>query len=251
MKYKHFDDILPNHRTDFAMLYFAAYRSLRELEATIRRTNGGESTCRQAWLLRRIQNKFVQMIARLKATQRKFETATIMGKKNARGPNSITIQRNNRRRYRSDTEHSGRTQYETLIRYRANLPRQHTIPIDSDNKRQHKNQDYRVIPNMPSLNLSSAYTISAKLLQNLDRSRKSFYDSLNCYNLRTMAQYKRQYNQLPPHDHQPNHCNVFRNTGKLQQPNRAFFASNPAKTYILTEHHGYIYNQADFVRVFA
>jgi len=69
MKYTHFDDILPNHRTDFVMLYFAACRSLRELQAAIRRTNGGKLTCRQAWLLRRIQNKFVQMVARLKAAQ--------------------------------------------------------------------------------------------------------------------------------------------------------------------------------------
>ena len=70
MKYTHFDDILPNHRTDFVMLYFAACRSLRELQAAIRRTNGGKLTCRQAWLLRRIQNKFVQMVARHKACQR-------------------------------------------------------------------------------------------------------------------------------------------------------------------------------------
>ena len=69
MKYTHFDDILPNHRTDFVMLYFAACRSLRELQAAIRRTNGGKLTCRQAWLLRRIQNKFVQMVARHKACQ--------------------------------------------------------------------------------------------------------------------------------------------------------------------------------------
>ena len=81
MKYTHFDDICPNHRTDFVMLYFAACRSLRELQAAIRRTNGGKLTCRQAWLLRRIQNKFVQMVARIKATQRKFEIAAIMGKK--------------------------------------------------------------------------------------------------------------------------------------------------------------------------
>ena len=29
MKYMHFDDIAPKRRTDFAMLYFAACRSLR------------------------------------------------------------------------------------------------------------------------------------------------------------------------------------------------------------------------------
>ena len=67
MKYTHFDDILPNHRTDFVMLYFAACRSLRELEVAIRRTNGGKLTCRQAWPLRRIQYKFVQIVACHKA----------------------------------------------------------------------------------------------------------------------------------------------------------------------------------------
>jgi len=67
MKYTHFDDILPNHRTDFVMLYFVTYRSLRELQAAIRRTNGGKLTCRQAWLLRRIQYKFVQIVAYHKA----------------------------------------------------------------------------------------------------------------------------------------------------------------------------------------
>lgn len=49
MKYKHFDDINPSNKTDFIMLYFAACRSLRELEAAIRRTNDGNLTCRQAW----------------------------------------------------------------------------------------------------------------------------------------------------------------------------------------------------------
>ena len=87
MKYTHFDDILPNHRTEFVMLYFAACRSLRELEAAIRRTNGGKLNCRQAWLLRRIQNKFVQMVARLKATQRN-ETQNIP---NAKYPTGIVI----------------------------------------------------------------------------------------------------------------------------------------------------------------
>ena len=94
MKYTHFDDILPNHRTDFIMLYFAACRSLHELEAAIRRTNNGNLTCRQAWLLRRIQNKFVQMVARLKATQRnempnipnaKYPTGIIIDLKSPQG----------------------------------------------------------------------------------------------------------------------------------------------------------------------
>ena len=71
MKYKHFDDIEPNNKTDFIMLYFAACRSLRELEAAIRRTNGGKLTCRQAWLLRRIQRKLSQMAALWKSFIRK------------------------------------------------------------------------------------------------------------------------------------------------------------------------------------
>ena len=87
MKYTHFDDIRPNHRTDLVMLYFAACRSLRELQAAIRRTNGGKLTCRQAWLLRRIQNKFVQMVARYKACQRN-ETPMIP---NAKYPTGIVI----------------------------------------------------------------------------------------------------------------------------------------------------------------
>ena len=87
MKYTHFDDILPNHRTDFVMLYFAACRSLRELQAAIRRTNGGKLTCRQAWLLRRIQYKFAQMVARLKADQRN----EIPNIPNAKYPTGIII----------------------------------------------------------------------------------------------------------------------------------------------------------------
>ena len=69
MKYTHFDDILPNHRTDFVMLYFAACRSLHELQAAIRRTNGGKLNCRQAWLLRRIQYKLTQMASKWKNIQ--------------------------------------------------------------------------------------------------------------------------------------------------------------------------------------
>ena len=70
MKYKHFDDIEPNNKTDFTMLYLAACRSLRELEAAIRRTNDGKLTCRQTWSLHRIQRKLSQMAARHKAYQR-------------------------------------------------------------------------------------------------------------------------------------------------------------------------------------
>ena len=87
MKYTHFDDILPNHSTDFVMLYFAACRFLRELQAAIRRTNGGKLTCRQAWLLRRIQYKFVQVVAHHKAHQRNDISAI----PNAKYPTGIVI----------------------------------------------------------------------------------------------------------------------------------------------------------------
>lgn len=57
MKYKHFDDIETNYKTDFIMLCFAACRSLHVLETAIRRTNGGKLTYRQACLVRRIQHE--------------------------------------------------------------------------------------------------------------------------------------------------------------------------------------------------
>lgn len=63
MKYKHFREIEPSNKTDFIMLYFAACRSLHELENAIRRTNNGNLTCRQTWLLRRLQRKLFQMAA--------------------------------------------------------------------------------------------------------------------------------------------------------------------------------------------
>lgn len=44
MKYKHFREIEPSNKTDFTMLYFAACRALRELEAAIRRTNDGPAS---------------------------------------------------------------------------------------------------------------------------------------------------------------------------------------------------------------
>ena len=63
MKYKHFREVELSNKTDFIMLYFAACRSSHELENVIRRTNNGNLTCRQTWLLRRIQRKLMQMVA--------------------------------------------------------------------------------------------------------------------------------------------------------------------------------------------
>ena len=70
-----------------AIAQILSHRFLRELQTVIRRTNGSKLTCRQAWLLRRIQNKFVQMAARLKATQRN----DISNIPNAKYPTGIVI----------------------------------------------------------------------------------------------------------------------------------------------------------------
>lgn len=67
MKYRHFNDIMPNNRTEFAMLYFAAIRTMRKLEATIRKTTNGRLTGRQAGLLSHVQRKLIQMIAAWKS----------------------------------------------------------------------------------------------------------------------------------------------------------------------------------------
>lgn len=69
MKYKHFDDIAPNNRTEFAMLYFATMRTMRKLEAAIRKTNNGRLTGRQAGLLLHLQHKLMQMAANHKTPQ--------------------------------------------------------------------------------------------------------------------------------------------------------------------------------------
>lgn len=73
MKYTHFDDITPNNRTEFAMLYFAAMRTMRKLETAIRKTNDGHLTGRQAGLLFHIQRKLPKMVAAWKSQQNKYK----------------------------------------------------------------------------------------------------------------------------------------------------------------------------------
>jgi len=63
MKYKHFREIEPSNKTDFIMLYFAACRSLRELESNVRYRQNGNLTCKQAWLFHRLYRKLFQMAA--------------------------------------------------------------------------------------------------------------------------------------------------------------------------------------------
>lgn len=87
MKYTHFDDITPNNRTEFAMLYFAAMRTMRKLEAAIRKTNDGHLTGRQAGLLLHLQRKFTQMSANYKASQCKDASA----RPGAKYPTGIVI----------------------------------------------------------------------------------------------------------------------------------------------------------------
>lgn len=87
MKYTHFDDIAPNNRTEFAMLYFAAGRIMQKLEFAIRTTNGGQLTGRQAWLLQRLQHNLVQMAANYKTHQHR-DTNALSG---AKYPTGIVI----------------------------------------------------------------------------------------------------------------------------------------------------------------
>lgn len=72
MKYKHFREIEPSNKTDFIMLYFAACRSLRELESNVRYRQNGNLTCKQAWLFRRLYHKLSQMAALWKNAPRKI-----------------------------------------------------------------------------------------------------------------------------------------------------------------------------------
>lgn len=63
MKYKHFREIEPSNKTDFIMLYFAACRSLRELESNVRYKQNGNLTCKQIWLFHRLYHNLFQMAA--------------------------------------------------------------------------------------------------------------------------------------------------------------------------------------------
>ena len=56
MNYTNFQDIKPNKRMEFVMLYFAAMRTMRKLEATIRKTNDS-LTGRRPTLLLHLQRK--------------------------------------------------------------------------------------------------------------------------------------------------------------------------------------------------
>jgi len=63
MKYTHFDNIANNNRTEFAMLYFVAMRTMRKLETASVKTIIGL----QARLLPHFHRKLTQMVARHKA----------------------------------------------------------------------------------------------------------------------------------------------------------------------------------------
>lgn len=86
MKYTHFDDIAPNNRTEFAMLYFATMRTMRKLEAAIRKTNNGRLTGRQAGLLLHLQHKLEQMVANHKTCSgAKYPTGIVIDLKGPQG----------------------------------------------------------------------------------------------------------------------------------------------------------------------
>jgi len=87
MKCPDFSEIAPNDTTNFAMLYYAAMRTMRKLEVSIRKTNDGRLTGRQAGLLLHLQRKLEQMSARHKSTQR----MDICAHSGARYPTDIVI----------------------------------------------------------------------------------------------------------------------------------------------------------------
>ena len=68
MKYKHFREIEPSNKTDFIMLYFAACRTLKKVEADVRRQQNGQLTATQFRCIRHIQRKLTQMAALWKMT---------------------------------------------------------------------------------------------------------------------------------------------------------------------------------------
>ena len=71
MEYEHFQDIKPNDRANFAVLYFSACRTMQKLERAIRRCNNGRLTFVQFMCLKKIHRKLSQMVALWKGSSHK------------------------------------------------------------------------------------------------------------------------------------------------------------------------------------
>lgn len=87
MKYTHFDDILPNRRTDFVMLYFRCVSIFTRATGRYSPNKRWQIDLPPSMLLRRIQYKFVQVVAHYKAHQHN-DMPTIP---NAKYPTGIVI----------------------------------------------------------------------------------------------------------------------------------------------------------------
>lgn len=61
MKIKHFDDIKPNDKAQFEMLYFSAQRALRRLELKLNRIYDGKPPRHLRIELKQLNRKLTQM----------------------------------------------------------------------------------------------------------------------------------------------------------------------------------------------
>ena len=61
MKIKHFDDIKPNDKAQFEMLYFSAQRALRRLELKLNRIYNGKTPKHLRIELKQLNRKLTQM----------------------------------------------------------------------------------------------------------------------------------------------------------------------------------------------
>lgn len=61
MNFKHFDDIKPNDKAQFEMLYFSAQRALRRLELKLNRIYNGKTPKHLRIELKQLNRKLTQM----------------------------------------------------------------------------------------------------------------------------------------------------------------------------------------------
>ena len=61
MNFKHFDDIKPNDKAQFEMLYFSAQRALRRLELKLNRIYDGKTPKHLRVELKQLNRKLAQM----------------------------------------------------------------------------------------------------------------------------------------------------------------------------------------------
>ena len=68
MNFKHFDDIKPNDKAQFEMLYFSAQRALRRLELKLNKIYGDKTPKHLRIELKQLNRKLTQMAGAWKLT---------------------------------------------------------------------------------------------------------------------------------------------------------------------------------------